>query len=114
MSKVVRVYRHRGPEELRTEDLDIGEPGPGEVRLRVEAIGLNRSEALFRAGMYPVASSIWADPGRFSRNRDLILRGLASGHLKPIIAKTFPFSQIIAAHRYLESNQQVGKVVVTV
>jgi NADPH:quinone reductase-like Zn-dependent oxidoreductase len=328
MSKVVRVYRHGGPEELRTEDLDIGEPGPGEVRLRVEAIGLNRSEALFRAGMYPVApkfptligyegvgvietlgpgvqgfvpgervcvmpnfqlgeygiygercivparsllppppglstteaasiwmqyftalaiievahaavgdyviiraasssvglaaiqlanwagavpiattrqavktaalkqhgaahviatdavdlvtevqritggkgariifdpvggpeveqlalaaaqegiiliygglsgkptpfphwpaalkglslrgwvaSSIWAHPGRFSRNRDLILQGLASGHLKPIIAKTFPFSQIIAAHRYLESNQQVGKVVVTV
>ena len=328
MSKVVRVYRHGGPEELRTEDLDIGDPGPGEVRLRVEAIGLNRSEALFRAGMYPVtpkfptligyegvgvietlgpgvqgfvpgervcvipnfhlgeygiyaeraivparsllapppglstteaasiwmqyftalaiieiahaavgdyvivraasssvglaaiqlanwagavpiavtrqtaktaalkqhgavhviatdaldlvtevqritggkgariifdpvggpeveqlalaaaqegiiliygglsgkptpfphwpaalkglslrgwvASSIWSHPGRFSRNRDLILQGLASGHLKPIIAKTFPFSQIVAAHRYLESNQQVGKVVVTV
>jgi len=34
--------------------------------------------------------------------------------LKPIIAKTFPFSQIVDAHRYLESNQQVGKVVVTV
>jgi NADPH:quinone reductase-like Zn-dependent oxidoreductase len=34
--------------------------------------------------------------------------------LKPIIAKTFPLSQIVAAHRYLESNQQVGKVVVTV
>jgi NADPH:quinone reductase-like Zn-dependent oxidoreductase len=58
MSKVVRIYRHAGPEELRVEDLDIGEPGPGEVRVRIEAIGLNRSEAAFRAGQYPVASKL--------------------------------------------------------
>jgi NADPH:quinone reductase-like Zn-dependent oxidoreductase len=54
MSKVVRIYQHGGPEELRIEDVDVGEPGPGEVRLRVEAIGLNRSEAMFRAGHYPL------------------------------------------------------------
>jgi NADPH:quinone reductase-like Zn-dependent oxidoreductase len=61
-----------------------------------------------------VASFIWSKPERFARNHDLILRGLASGHLKPVIARTFPLSQIVEAHRYLESNQQVGKVVVTV
>jgi len=54
MSKVVRIYQHGGPEELRFEDLDVGEPGPGEVRVKIEAIGLNRSEAAFRAGEYPV------------------------------------------------------------
>ena len=328
MTKVVRIYRHGGPEELRFEDLDIGEPGVAEVRLKIEAIGLNRSEAAFRAGEYPVtpkfptligyegvgivealgagvegfrvgervcvlpnfrlgeygiygeraivparsllspppglspveaasiwmqyftalaiieiahaaigdyvivraasssvglaaiqlanwagavpiaatrtsakapalrqqgakhvistdetdlvaevqritggkgariifdpvggpdieklalaaaeegiifvygglsgkptpyphwpaalkglsirgwvASSIWNRPERFVRNRDLILQGLAAGRLRPVIAKTFPLSQIVAAHRYLESNQQVGKIVVTV
>ena len=327
MSKVVRIYQHGGPEELRFEDLDVGEPGPGEVGVKIEAIGLNRSEAAFRAGEYPVtprfpaligyegvglvealgpdvqgfavgepvcvlpnfrlgeygiygeraivparsllspppglttveaasiwmqyftalaiieiaraaigdyvliraasssvglaaiqlanwagavpiaatrtsakaltlqqqgakhviptdetdlvaavlritagkgariifdpvggpdieklalaaadegiifvygglsgkptpfphwpaalkglsirgwvASSIWNRPERFTRNRELILHGLASGHLRPVIAKTFPFSQIVAAHRYLESNQQIGKIVVT-
>jgi len=327
MTKVVRIYRHGGPEELRFEDLDIGEPGAAEVRLKIEAIGLNRSEAAFRAGEYPVtpkfptligyegvgivealgagvegfrvgervcvlpnfrlgeygiygeraivparsllspppglspveaasiwmqyftalaiieiahaaigdyvivraasssvglaaiqlanwagavpiaatrtsakapalrqqgakhvistdetdlvaevqritggkgariifdpvggpdidklalaaaeegiifiygglsgkptpyphwpaalkglsirgwvASSIWNRPERFARNRELILQGLASGHLRPVIAKTFTFSQIVAAHRYLESNQQIGKIVVT-
>jgi NADPH:quinone reductase-like Zn-dependent oxidoreductase len=327
MSKVVRIYQHGGPEELRFEDLDVGEPGPAEVRVKIEAIGLNRSEAAFRAGEYPVApkfpaligyegvglieargadvqgfavgervcvlpnfhlgeygiygeraivparsllspppglttveaasiwmqyftalaiieiaraaigdyvivraasssvglaaiqlanwagavpiaatrtsakapalqqqgakhvipteetdlvaavrritggkgariifdpvggpdieklalaaaeegiifvygglsgkptpyphwsaalkglsirgwvaSSIWNRPERFARNRELILQGLASGHLRPVIAKTFPFSQIVAAHRYLESNQQIGKIVVT-
>jgi NADPH:quinone reductase-like Zn-dependent oxidoreductase len=61
-----------------------------------------------------VASSIWNRPERFVRNRELILQGLASGRLRPVIAKTFPLSQIVAAHRYLESNQQVGKIVVTV
>jgi len=327
MTKVVRIYRHGGPEELRFEDLDIGEPGAAEVRLKIEAIGLNRSEAAFRAGEYPVtpkfptligyegvgivealgagvegfrvgervcvlpnfrlgeygiygeraivparsllspppglspveaasiwmqyftalaiieiahaaigdyvivraasssvglaaiqlanwagavpiaatrtsakapalrqqgakhvistdetdlvaevqritggkgariifdpvggpdidklalaaaeegiifiygglsgkptpyphwpaalkglsirgwvASSIWNRPERFARNRELILQGLASGHLRPVIARTFTFSQMVAAHRYLESNQQIGKIVVT-
>ena len=61
-----------------------------------------------------VASQIWNKPERFVRNRDLILRGLAQGRLKPVIAKTFPLEEIVAAHRYLESNQQVGKIVVTV
>ncbi len=54
MAKVVRIHKHGGPEELRLEDLEVGDPGPGEVRLKVEAIGLNRSEAMFRRGAYPV------------------------------------------------------------
>lgn len=61
-----------------------------------------------------VASHIWGKPDRYARAQNLILRGLAEGHLKPVIAKTFPLSQIVAAHRYLESNQQLGKIVVTV
>lgn len=54
MAKVVRMHAQGGPEVLQIEDIDIGEPGPGEVRIRVEAVGLNRSEAMFRAGRYPV------------------------------------------------------------
>lgn len=61
-----------------------------------------------------VASWIWNRPERLERAKDLVLRGLASGHLKPIIARTFPLAQIADAHRYLESNQQVGKIIVTV
>jgi NADPH:quinone reductase-like Zn-dependent oxidoreductase len=61
-----------------------------------------------------IASEIWHHPHRFQRHKNLILQGLARGKLKPVIAKTFPFDQIAEANRYLESNQQVGKVVVTV
>jgi NADPH:quinone reductase-like Zn-dependent oxidoreductase len=39
---------------------------------------------------------------------------LADGRFLPKVAKTFPFAQSVEAYRYLESNQQVGKVVITV
>ena len=34
--------------------------------------------------------------------------------LKPIIAKTFPFEKIVDAHKFMESNEQIGKIIVTV
>jgi NADPH:quinone reductase-like Zn-dependent oxidoreductase len=61
-----------------------------------------------------IATEIWGKPERFAHYRDLILHGLAGGHLKPLIAKTFTLDQIVDAHRFLESNQQIGKIVVTV
>jgi len=48
------------------------------------------------------------------RGKEFIVGGLSSGKLKPVIAKMFKFEEIVDAHRYLESNQQIGKVVVTV
>ena len=61
-----------------------------------------------------VASFIWNHPDRFARATDLVLRGLEGGQLKVVIAKTFPLDQIVEAHRFMEANLQVGKVVVTV
>ena len=52
MTTVVRFHELGGPEVMRLEDAEVGEPGPGEVRIRVEAIGVNRAEALFRTGAY--------------------------------------------------------------
>jgi NADPH:quinone reductase-like Zn-dependent oxidoreductase len=57
---------------------------------------------------------ITRDPVRLSHGIEFVERGLADGALKPIIAKTFPFDQIVEAHRYMESNQQIGKIVVIV
>lgn len=57
---------------------------------------------------------IVADPGRRQAAIEFITRGLEAGTLKPVVAKTFPFDQIVEAHRYLESNAQFGKIVVTV
>ncbi|MBX4929810.1 zinc-dependent alcohol dehydrogenase family protein [Rhizobium binae] len=52
MARVVRFYQHGGPEVLRIESADIPPPGPGEVQIRVKALGLNRAEALLRSGTY--------------------------------------------------------------
>lgn len=52
MARVVRFHEHGGPEVLRIEDQDVAEAGPGEVRIRVKALGLNRAEALLRSGRY--------------------------------------------------------------
>jgi NADPH:quinone reductase-like Zn-dependent oxidoreductase len=55
-----------------------------------------------------------SDPLRMEQGKQFVLDGIASGHFKPIIARTFKFNDIADAHRYLESNQQIGKIVVTV
>lgn len=54
------------------------------------------------------------DPARLEAAKAFILAGLESGALRPVIARTFAFDEIIEAHRFLESNQQFGKIVVSV
>ena len=61
-----------------------------------------------------VMMEITSEPERLERAKKFVNDGLAGGSLKPLIARTFPLDKIVEAHRYLESNQQVGKVVVTV
>jgi NADPH:quinone reductase len=52
MPKIVRFHQTGGPEVLKIADEPFAQPKAGEVRLRVQALGLNRAEAMFRAGAY--------------------------------------------------------------
>jgi NADPH:quinone reductase-like Zn-dependent oxidoreductase len=61
-----------------------------------------------------VLMEITGTPERLERGKKFVNEGLADGSFKPLIARTFPLDKIVEAHRYLESNQQVGKVVVTI
>ncbi|MCY1278280.1 Quinone oxidoreductase 1 [compost metagenome] len=54
MAKAVRFYETGGPEVLRYEDVEVGDPGPGQVRLRHVAVGLNYADTYFRNGTYPI------------------------------------------------------------
>ena len=54
MAKAVRFHTTGGPEVLRYEDVEVGEPAAGQVRLRHEAVGLNFADTYFRSGLYPV------------------------------------------------------------
>jgi NADPH2:quinone reductase len=53
MTKAIRLHETGGPEVLRWEDTDVGDPGPGEARVRHTAVGLNYIDCYFRAGTYP-------------------------------------------------------------
>ena len=52
MSKAIRIDQHGGPEELKIVDVEVGEPGPGEIRIRHHAIGLNFIDVYQRTGLY--------------------------------------------------------------
>lgn len=54
MAKTVRFHEAGGPEVLTVEDLPVGAPGPGEVRIRHGAVGCNFADTYFRSGYYPV------------------------------------------------------------
>ncbi|MBP5997351.1 MAG: quinone oxidoreductase [Azonexus sp.] len=54
MEQAIRFHETGGPEVLRLEDIVVGEPGPGEVRLRHVAVGLNFADTYFRNGTYPI------------------------------------------------------------
>ena len=51
-SKAVIINQHGGPEELKLADLTVGEPGPGEIRIRHKAVGLNFIDVYQRSGLY--------------------------------------------------------------
>lgn len=63
MVKAVRVHQHGGPEVLAYEDVSIAAPGPGEVHIRHEAIGLNFIDVYFRGGHYPAPNGLPLIPG---------------------------------------------------
>lgn len=54
MTKAIRVHETGGPNVLRYEDWDPGQPGPGQVRIRQTAIGLNFIDTYQRSGLYAV------------------------------------------------------------
>jgi len=54
MTKAIRIHQTGGPEVLQWEDISVGDPGPGQVRLQQSACGLNYIDVYGRSGMYPV------------------------------------------------------------
>jgi NADPH2:quinone reductase len=53
MTKAIRIHQTGGPEVLEWEDVEVGDPGEGEIRVRHTAVGLNYIDVYFRSGLYP-------------------------------------------------------------
>ena len=56
MVKAIRIHEHGGPEKLVWEDVDVGAPGPGEIRVKHQAVGLNYIDTYQRSGLYKLPS----------------------------------------------------------
>jgi len=54
MIRAIRIHQTGGPEVLKWDEIEVGDPGPGQVRLRQSACGLNYIDVYGRSGMYPV------------------------------------------------------------
>ena len=54
MTKAVQINQTGGPEQLKIADVSVGEPGPGEIRIRHKAVGLNFIDVYHRTGVYPL------------------------------------------------------------
>ncbi|GAC1528207.1 MAG: quinone oxidoreductase [Ramlibacter sp.] len=52
MNKAVQIDQHGGPEQMKIVDLPVGEPGPGQIRIRHKAVGLNYIDVYQRSGLY--------------------------------------------------------------
>ena len=54
LSRAIRIDQHGGPEQLKLVTVSVGEPGPGEIRIRHHAVGLNFIDVYQRSGLYPM------------------------------------------------------------
>ena len=59
MPKAIRIHEYGGPEALRWEEVEVGAPGPGQLRVRHGAVGLNYIDVYHRTGLYPLPSLPW-------------------------------------------------------
>lgn len=82
MVQAIRVHETGGPDVMRWEHVDVGEPGPGEARIRHTAIGLNFIDTYFRSGLYPAPAGTPFSPGNEGAG---IVQSVGEGvtHLNP-------------------------------
>jgi NADPH:quinone reductase len=80
MSRAVQINQPGGPEQLKLADVAVGEPGPGEVRIRHHVVGLNFIDVYHRTGVYPLAL-----PATLGMEAAGVVDAVGAGvtHLKP-------------------------------
>ncbi len=82
MVQAIRVHETGGPEVLSWEEVQVSEPGPGEVRIKHTAVGLNFIDTYFRSGLYPAPAGLPFIPGNEGAGVVLTV-GEGVSHVKP-------------------------------
>jgi len=97
MPTIVRIHQIGGPENLHLDQLPTQEPGKGEVRLRVKAIGLNRAESMFYRGMYLEQPAL---PSRLGYESAGVVEAVGEGVDKSWVGKTVATVPSFSMSRY--------------
>jgi NADPH:quinone reductase-like Zn-dependent oxidoreductase len=95
--KIVRFHQTGGPEVLQLDELPVPDPGAGEVRLRVKAIGLNRAEVMLRTGRYLVEPKL---PSKLGYEASGAVEAVGPGVDQSWIGKTVSTVPAFAADKY--------------
>ena len=106
MPKAIRINRHGGPDVMRWEEIQVGEPGPGEVRVRHTAIGLNFIDVYDRTGLYPLdlPSGLGREAAGVVETVGRKVRGLKRGDR---VAYTYPVAGAYAEVRNCPAERLV-------
>ena len=83
--KIVRFHQTGAADVLQIDEMPLPEPGPGEIRLRVKAIGLNRAEVMFRMGQYLVAPKL---PSKLGYEASGVVEAVGAGVDAAWVGKT--------------------------
>jgi NADPH:quinone reductase-like Zn-dependent oxidoreductase len=71
---------------------------------------INRNRGVF--GLY--VGHLWGERAQLTSLMEMLFGELRAGHLRPVVAKTFPLDRVADAHRFIQGRQNIGKVVLTV
>jgi NADPH:quinone reductase len=94
MVGMVRVHEIGGPEALRFEQVEFGEPGRGQVRLRQTAVGLNFIDVYFRTGLYP-APSLPFTPGQEGAG---VVEAVGDGVTEVAVGERVAYAPVLGAY----------------
>jgi NADPH:quinone reductase-like Zn-dependent oxidoreductase len=122
MSRTIKFAKAGGPEVLEFIEREVPAPGPHEVRIKVKAIGINRTESMWRKDRYVESPIFPAGLGYDcagvvdAAGKDVT--GFAVGDTVSTIPafslnKYSTYDDMVEVHRYLDNSGQFGKIVVT-
>lgn len=117
MVKAIRVHELGGPEVLKWEDVEIGEPGEGEIRVKNKAIGLNFIDVYYRKGVY-TASTMPFIPGREAVGEVIAVGpGLTGRKVGDVVAYagdpmgSYAEEQILPANKVVSVPESISPVI---
>jgi NADPH2:quinone reductase len=83
LSPTIRIEKAGGPEEMHLVDLPVGDPGPGEIRIRHHACGLNYIDVYQRSGVYPLPMPLSISPASVVPANEMSKNKSSNGQTKP-------------------------------